>query len=280
MTVISPRADDFRTVLICHGDDPLNAEGLARWLASFSRLVGVVVLEETGRRFWRRVRREVRRVGVFRFFDVLAFRLYYRLVLRARDRRWEADRLAELCGRYSPLSPETRVLHAPSPNAPAVEEFLRALAPTLVIARCKTLLKPGVFTVPALGTFVMHPGICPEYRNAHGCFWALARDDRANVGMTLLRIDRGVDTGPVYGYFRCAFDETTDSHVVIQHKVVFDNLEALRGRLLEIFAGRAAPLDTAGRPSAEWGQPWLTAYWTWKRRALRRKKRANHATLP
>src|SRR5436309_328007 len=32
-------------------------------------------------------------------------------------------------------------------------------------------------SLPARGTFVLHTGICPEYRNAHGCFWALARSE-------------------------------------------------------------------------------------------------------
>jgi len=36
----------------------------------------------------------------------------------------------------------------------------------------------------------MHPGICPEYRNSHGCFWALANDDPERVGVTLLQIDK------------------------------------------------------------------------------------------
>jgi methionyl-tRNA formyltransferase len=121
----------------------------------------------------------------------------------------------------------------------------------------------------------MHPGICPEYRNAHGCFWALARNDPGRVGMTLLRIDAGIDTGPVYGYYRCAFDSARDSHIVIQNRVVLDNLDALAARLREVAAGRARPLDTSGRASAEWGQPWLSAYRAWKRAA--RKEASAHA---
>ena len=257
-----------RVVLICHHDDPLNREGLARWLASWADLAGLVVLSEPRQRLWRRIKREVRRVGPLRFLDVLAFRLYYRLFLRRRDAFWEQEELARLRAAYPPVPASTTVLHAPSPNAPTVEALLRELAPDLMIARCKSLLKESIFAIPARGTFVMHPGICPEYRNAHGCFWALARGDRDRVGMTLLRIDRGIDTGPVHGYFGCDPGET-DSHVVIQHRVVFDNLDGLRDRLLEICGGRAAPLDTAGRPSGEWGQPWLTAYWAWKRRSRR-----------
>jgi hypothetical protein len=232
----------------------------------------MVVLEESKQRLWRRIRREVARVGVLRFVDVLAFRLYYRCFLRWRDLKWQEEQLAELCGRYAPLTPETRILRTHSPNTPAVEQFLREVAPNIMIARCKTLLKPGVFTIPSRGTFVLHPGICPEYRNAHGCFWALARNDLGNVGMTLLQIDRGVDTGPVYGYFRCAYDDTRDSHIIIQQKVVLDNLDALKTRLIDIQAGRAVPLETSGRPSGEWGQPWLTAFWAWRRGAYRRRK--------
>lgn len=262
-----------RTVLICHANDPLNRDGLARWLAATTSLVGVVVLEEPPQRMRRRVKRELKRVGWLRFLDVLAFRLYQKLFLAKSDAAWEKRTLDDLCQRFPPLARSTKIIQAPSPNAGEVETFLREMAPDLVIARCKTLLKPSVFSIPTAGTFVMHPGICPQYRNAHGCFWALAQNDRANVGMTLLKIDQGVDTGPVYGYYRCEFDEATDSHHVIQHKVVFDNLDALRDKLLDIHTGRATTFDTRGLPSGEWGQPWLSAYWRYRRRAKRSPRR-------
>jgi hypothetical protein len=261
----------MRTVLIAHADDPLNAEGLARWLSSFTDLAGLIVLHEPRQRLWRRIRRELRRVGLFRLLDVLAFRVYSRLFLRNRDRAWEQERLAELCASYAPLTKATEVLHTPSPNSREATAFVQRLSPTLMLARCKSLLKPAVFEAPSCGTFVMHPGICPEYRNAHGCFWALARGDLARVGMTLLRIDRGIDTGPVYGYYHCDYDEAVDTHNIIQHRVVFDNLDRLQGKLEEIVAGRARPLSTAGRASGEWGQPWLTAYLKWQRQAQRRR---------
>jgi folate-dependent phosphoribosylglycinamide formyltransferase PurN len=267
----------MRTVLICHADDALNRDGLARWLASFSDLAGVVVIHEPRQRLWRRVRREWRRVGFWRLLDVFAFRLYYRLALRDRDRAWEEARLAELRAAYPELTPATEILHTPSPNSPEAVAFVRRLAPDLTLARCKTLLKPAVFEAARSGTFVMHPGICPEYRNAHGCFWALARGDLGRVGMTLLRIDRGVDTGPVFGHYRCDLDEE-DSHIVIQHRVVFDNLARLRAKLQEIADGRARPVDTAGRASAEWGQPWLTAWWAWRRQARRRAAWRSHCS--
>lgn len=276
----SPRAaprriDRPRLVLICHADDRLNREGLARWLASVVDLVGVVELHETSRRQWRRVRREVRRVGWLRFLDVLAFRVYARITQSAADACWEAETLARIAETCPPLAESVPVLRTSSPNTAEARDFLRRLAPDLMLARCKTLLGEATFSIPTRGTFVLHPGICPRYRNAHGGFWALAQDDLANVGVTLLKIDRGIDTGPIYGYFRPMFDPLVDSHQVIQHRGVFDQLPELRAALLAIGDGTAQPLNAAMDDSHEWGQPWLTAYWSYRRRERQRRGGTN-----
>ena len=253
----------MRTLLICHEDAALDREGLARWFGSFSTFAGTVVIREPGGRLRKRISREVTRVGWWRFLDVLAFRVCYRLTRAAGDRDWEGRELSRLRSWY-PERPEAPEIVVSSPNASEAQAFIAAQLPDLVIARCKTLLAERIFSIPALGTFVMHPGVCPEYRNAHGCFWAMATGDHANVGMTLLRIDKGVDTGPVFGYFRVDADPA-ESHVVTQHRVVLDHLDAIRDKLLEIAAGTALPIDTAGRRSAAWGQPWLSAAWKIRR---------------
>jgi folate-dependent phosphoribosylglycinamide formyltransferase PurN len=227
----------------------------------------VVVIYEPKGRLWKRIRREIQRIGPFRFFDVLAFRLYYRLLLASRDREWEDELLRALEKRYPALPASTRILNTESPNSVEVEQLLRELQPDIIVARCKNILAQRIFRQARVGTFVMHPGVCPEYRNAHGCFWALANGDAERVGMTLLKVDPGVDTGPVYGYYGCRYDESRDSHVVIQSRVVFDNLDALRAKFEEILAGEAVPIDTRGRKSQAWGQPWLSRYWRWKRLA-------------
>lgn len=210
--------------------------------------------------------------------DVLAFRLYYRLTMAANDAAWLQDRLQQLRGAYPAVPASTPELVVESPNSRDSEAFIREARPDLVIALCKNILAQRVFTIPPAGTFVFHPGVCPEYRNAHGCFWALAHDDHEHVGMTLLRIDKGIDTGPVLAYFGAAYDEVRESHIVIQHRVVLDNLDQLRDRLLEAAGpGGAKPIDTTGRRSHEWGQPWMTAFRRWKAHARRRQRAAHRA---
>ena len=260
----------MRTLLVCHQGAELDREGLARWLASFSDLVGIVVLRETGKRVCRRVFREVERVGFIRFLDVLAFRFYYRILVSKKDRTWQKHKLHELGTLHPEVPDDIPTLLTHSPNTTDVEEFIKTLAPDIMLARCKTLLREKIFSIPSKGTFVMHPGICPEYRNSHGCFWALVNNDLKRVGMTLLQIDRGVDTGPVYGYYTYEYDEVKESHIVIQNRVGLENLNKLEKKFLEICSGMATPLDTSGRPSATWGQPWLTSYLKWKSRARKR----------
>lgn len=254
-----------RAVLICHHDAPLDTEGMRRWLGSFTELAGVVVIRETGDQVKRRVQREFKRIGPLRFADVLAFRLYYKLMLAKADAEWTRAELQRLEQRFPDVKAPTIETH--SPNSPAVETFIREARPDIIIARSKFMLNKRIFTLASRATLVMHPGVCPEYRNAHGCFWALANDDRTRAGLTLLAIDEGIDTGPVYGYYSYAIDELGESHHRIQQRCLFENLDEIGTKMLEIHKGTAARIDTQGRKSAMWGQPWLTRHFKWKRRA-------------
>lgn len=257
----------MRSVLICHAEDRFDREGLAAWMAHELGLVGIVVLEENGAQRRARVRRELKRVGWLRFVDVVAMRLYYRLRLAAADRRWLDTAVTRMLVRYGDV-PELAPLRVADVNDPRVIEFLERLAPDLVLARCKQLLKRRVFRIPRRGSVVLHPGICPEYRNAHGCFWALSQRDLERVGVTLLRIDAGIDTGPIFGYFRYPYDEKRESHIVIQYRSVLENLTPIAERLRALVSDAAQPIETAGRTGAVWGQPWLTRYLRWKRAAV------------
>ena len=190
----------LRTALICHAEDSLDAGVLPAWLGTFSEFAGCVVIAERRSTLWRRVRNEWRRSGWLGFLDVIAFKIYFRLVCAAGAGRRLDELQRRLRERYPGGAGAAPSLLCHSPNTEEARAFLQSLRPDIVIARCKFILKEEVYSIPTRGTFVLHPGVCPEYRNAHGCFWALAAGDRERVGATLLQVDRGVDTGPVYGH--------------------------------------------------------------------------------
>lgn len=257
-------------VLICHEEERFDREGLASWLASTMKLAGLLIIRDRPERRWRAARREMKRVGPLGLLDVVAFRAYARAVHGTRDARWQDAEVERLRVRYPANLDRVPQLTVSSPNSSEAKSFLQRLQPDLVIARSKVLLKRDVFEIPNAGTFVLHPGICPEYRNAHGCFWALANRDLDRVGMTLLRVDAGIDTGPVYLHGTCDYDERRESHIVIQQRAVVENLDAIGRTLTAIAQGEdVRPVSTTGRRSAVWGQPRLTHYLRWKLAARR-----------
>ena len=259
----------LRTALICSESSLVDHRLLAAQLAAGSELTGILLIRNSPRQRGARFRREWKRSG-WRLLDVLAFRVFYNLRLAARDRAWIRTRTTEELERL-PAPPIVPVHETEDPNSENAREFLASLGADAALAACKTILRPEIFAIPAQGTFVVHPGICPEYRNAHGCFWALARRDLGRVGATLLRIDEGVDTGPVYAYYEAEFDDREDSHVMVQFRVVCDHLRSVLEDMKRACAGELAPLDVSGRTSRAWGQPRLSDYARWKLAARRNR---------
>src|SRR5262245_51430457 len=118
----------MRTLLICHHDAVLDRDGLARWLGSFSTFVGAVVIREPNRQLRRRIRREIARVGWWRFLDVVAFRLWHAVSRRRQDRQWIDRALRHLHISY-PDGPRALEIVVPSPNGPDAEQFIRERRP-------------------------------------------------------------------------------------------------------------------------------------------------------
>jgi methionyl-tRNA formyltransferase len=235
-------------------------------------LAGLIIIRDPSNRLWRASKREIRRVGWLRFLDVIAYRAFAAVRLGRRDQAWKAAEVARLRQRYSADLESVPRIVVTSPNSNEAREFLERLRPDLAIARCKVILKQSIFGIPRVGTFVLHPGVCPEYRNAHGCFWALTRRDFERVGMTLLRVDPGIDTGPIFFHGTYDFDEVEESHSVIQYRTVTENLDAIAAILTALCRGeQVTPVPVEGRASAVWGQPQLTAYLRWKWQARRRR---------
>jgi peptidoglycan/xylan/chitin deacetylase (PgdA/CDA1 family)/folate-dependent phosphoribosylglycinamide formyltransferase PurN len=239
---------------------------LAAWLQSFTELSGIILINEGQTQKKARLKRELKRLGYLRFLDVVLFRLYYKFFLGRKNAIIEKQIIEKVLAQYPVKSTKPQILATRTPNSRETQEFIKSHDPDIMIARCKVILKPNIFELAKMGTFVMHPGICPEYRNAHGCFWALAKGDFSRVGMTLLKVDNGVDTGPMYGHFSYEFDEKNETHIEIQNRSVFDNLDEIKNTLLEISEGNRKVISHFGRGSKNWGQPWLSEFYKMKKR--------------
>jgi methionyl-tRNA formyltransferase len=84
------------------------------------------------------------------------------------------------------------------PGTPAgFGEAMRGYRPDLlVLYGFNWILPPAVFRVPRFGTVNIHPSRLPRYRGPAPVHWAIRNGD-PDIGVTIHRVDAGIDTGPV-----------------------------------------------------------------------------------
>ena len=74
----------------------------------------------------------------------------------------------------------------------------------LVIAYGR-ILPPAVLEAPRRGCLNLHASILPRYRGAAPITWAIVRGE-AETGVSLMQMDEGMDTGPVFSIHRIPID--------------------------------------------------------------------------
>jgi methionyl-tRNA formyltransferase len=65
-----------------------------------------------------------------------------------------------------------------------------------VVAGFSTIFKRSLFGLPTLGTINLHGGRLPQYRGGSPLNWQMINGD-PSVGISIIRLDEGIDTGPV-----------------------------------------------------------------------------------
>src|SRR6516225_5603184 len=88
---------------------------------------------------------------------------------------------------------------------------LRALAPELIIVIAYgQILPPAILDLPLNGCLNVHTSILPKYRGAAPIQWAIANGD-PETGVTVMKMDAGLDTGPIVSLRHTAILPSDDS---------------------------------------------------------------------
>jgi methionyl-tRNA formyltransferase len=131
----------------------------------------------------------------------------------------------------SPVKVLAQKLNLPVLQPPRAreEDFirrLRELAPDLiVVVAYGQILPPAILDLPPHGCLNVHTSLLPQYRGAAPIQWAIA-DGRAETGVTIMKMDPGLDTGPVLAARRTAILPADDS------QTLHDRLAQLGAELL------------------------------------------------
>jgi folate-dependent phosphoribosylglycinamide formyltransferase PurN len=82
-------------------------------------------------------------------------------------------------------------------NSPEGIARIKARSAKIVIVNGTRILKPAVLNCGPELFINTHQGITPQYRGAHGAYWAVVRGDMKNCGVTVHAVDEGIDTGEI-----------------------------------------------------------------------------------
>jgi methionyl-tRNA formyltransferase len=129
----------------------------------------------------------------------------------------------------------------------AAQSELRALTPDLIVVVAYGLLLPAaVLSIPRLGCVNVHASLLPRWRGASPIQAAIQAGD-AETGISIMQLEAGLDTGPVYATARLTIapDETAGA---LEARLARLGADTLGGLLAELLAAQltAAPQATAG----------------------------------
>lgn len=158
-------------------------------------------------------------------------------------------------------------------------EFLNAGAPWdlfLVVAYGK-IIPPSLLRFPRRGIVNIHYSLLPHWRGAAPIQWAVLGGD-AESGVSMMQIDEGLDTGPVYAMsaLTLAPNETSGS---LADRLSDLGCQLLTDTLADIAGGRltAKPQDEASRPvsyAAKLEREHFTINWSEPAELVARRVRA------
>lgn len=179
-------------------------------------------------------------------------------------------------------------VHQPGPlRRPEAHDLLRALAPDIiVVAAFGQILPPETLALPTYGCLNVHASLLPRHRGAAPINAAILAGD-AETGVTIMRMDAGLDTGPMLARRTLAIGPE-DTAGVLFDRLATLGAEALLDTLPGWLAGTLQPepqndaLATLTRPlrkdegRLDWAQsaaylarqvraftPWPGAWSTW-----------------
>lgn len=143
-------------------------------------------------------------------------------------------------------------------NSPAVMSWMSRLRPDVIVSHGPERLSGEFIALAPLGGLNVHWGLSPTYRGMHTCRWALVHGLPEWVGVTVHKLDRGLDSGPILYQARPRF-EAGDTIRRLEYRLTMLAASIVPHAVAEVVAGTARAIDqdvTAGKEYrlSEWAK--------------------------
>ena len=132
------------------------------------------------------------------------------------------------------------VLQPPTLKAPEVVAELAELRPdVIVVAAFGQILRPAVLELPPYGCINVHASLLPRWRGAAPVQAAILAGDQV-TGSTIMRMDAGMDTGPILAQAALAI-QPDDTGGTLTARLAQQGAELLAETLPRWLAGQITP---------------------------------------
>ena len=123
------------------------------------------------------------------------------------------------------------------------EKFIADLrelkADLMVVVAYGQILPQTILDLPRFGCLNVHTSLLPKYRGAAPIQWAIA-DGNAETGVTIMKMDAGLDTGPILSMRRTPILPTDDSQM-LHDRLAQLGAELLAETIPDYIAGKKIP---------------------------------------
>ena len=204
------------------------------------------------------LRRRLKRLGWPTVLGQLAFTAFLMPVLR----REASPRRAELLLQYGlddSAIPSKNVNDVPSANDPQTIALLKTLLPQLVIVNGTRILRETVLNATSAIFLNTHVGITPLYRGVHGGYWALASGHPELFGVTIHKIDRGIDTGEIIAQ-ACLNPAASDNFCTYPLLQIASAIPLLKAAIRNALDGSLRCIPPPAGRSKLWTHPTASQY--------------------
>jgi methionyl-tRNA formyltransferase len=140
----------------------------------------------------------------------------------------------------------------------------------IIVVAYGQILPPAILDLPRHGCLNIHPSLLPKYRGAAPIQWAIANGD-TETGVTIMKMDAGLDTGPIVSQRRTPIRSEDDS-ATLHDRLAQLGAELLVQTIPDYVAGKIQPVPqpAAGASRAakikkedgriDWNQPAQTIW--------------------
>jgi hypothetical protein len=160
-------------------------------------LKAIVVVGPPPVPLWKRFRTYWNRYSTRQILSRVHAKLRDRWTRRGEQRQAAYRRILFPEGESGLMPCRELVRLVPSHNGKSCLALLAEIQPDVIAVYGTVVIKPQVMTAARKGILNMHTGLSPRYRGSDTIFWALYHEEPEWVGVTIHRIDPGIDSGPI-----------------------------------------------------------------------------------